>query len=124
MIKKILLLLSISILAFGADAKWQTNIPRGNDKPVVVMVEKQGCPWCKKMKENTFTNGKVLENLKDFHLVLIGIQRWNRMGFEQVTSVPTIFFLDNEKRVVKKAVGYWEAGDFLVDIKAAKDALK
>lgn len=122
--KKIILLLGFVSFLAASSIQWETNIPRGNEKPVVVMVEKQGCPWCKRMKSETFEDANIKASLKEFDLVRIELPRWNRMGFEQVQSVPTVFFLDKEKRVIKKVVGFWEAGDFAFDIKRVKAQLQ
>jgi thiol:disulfide interchange protein len=124
MVKKFAILACLGVFAFASQLNWQNNIPRGNEKPVMVLVEKESCPWCKRMKSQTLQDDKVVTALQKYDTVLISLERWNRMGFESVTSVPTVFFLDNEKRVVKKVVGFWEANDFLVDIRAADKKLQ
>jgi len=124
MVKKFVILACMGVFAFALELNWQSNIPRGNEKPVMVLVEKESCPWCKRMKSQTLRDDKVVTALQKYDTVLISLERWNRMGFESVTSVPTVFFLDNEKRVIKKVVGFWEANDFLVDIRAADKKLQ
>jgi len=120
MLRGIFLAILGATILFAGSMEFQNNIPRDNDKPVLVVVEKDGCPWCRKMKNETLQNKDVVKDLSDFHVVVMDQNRWNRLGFENVQSVPTMFFLDEEKRVVSKVLGFWDARDFQVDIRNAK----
>ena len=124
MIRILFLSLLSTLVLYAQQMQWEQNIPRGNDKPVVVLVEREGCPWCQKMKTQTFNDAMIIKELKDFAVVKMDQARWNRLGFETVRSVPSIFFLDNEKRVVKKVVGFWEPLDFKSDIVRVKAHLQ
>ncbi|MGM0534019.1 MAG: thioredoxin fold domain-containing protein [Campylobacterota bacterium] len=121
--KFILLLLTGSTLLFANSLQWQNTMPVKSDKPLMVFVEKSGCPWCQKMKNNTFKDDKVINALQAYTPVRMSIKRWNRLGFEQVNSVPAIFFFDRDKTQVHKTSGYWEPMDFLFDIKKASQKL-
>lgn len=122
---RILSLMLLGTLFLSAQQmQWEQNIPRGNDMPVVVMVEREGCPWCQKMKTQTFNDAMIIKELEGFAVVKMDQARWNRLGFETVQSVPTTFFLDHEKRVIKKVVGFWKAQDFKSDITRVKTNLQ
>lgn len=120
---KIALILLLPITLLLADS-FQTNIPRANDKPVLVLVEREGCPWCHRMKDETLQDPNIVQMLEGFHIVVMDQSRWNRLGFEQVQSVPTMFFLDEEKRVVNMVRGFWEPIDFRHDIRDTKALLE
>ena len=118
-----LAILSATVLMAGS-IEFLNTIPRSNDKPVLVVVERDGCPWCRKMKNETLQDKMVVQDLKNYFVVIMDQERWNRLGFEKVQSVPTMFFLDNEKRVLSKVVGFWDARDFRVDIRNANSKLQ
>lgn len=120
MVRGLFLAIIATSFLFAGSMQFQNSIPRDNDKPVLVVVERDGCPWCRKMKNETLQNEAVINDLNGFHVVVMDQAKWNRLGFENVQSVPTMFFLDNEKRVLLKSVGFWDAQDFRVDIRNAK----
>ena len=119
--KKSLFFLFVSVmLLFGAEPKWRSTlnealaVAKVQDRIVMVFVESSYCKWCKKMKNRTFVNPKVLKRLS--HLETFKVMRDDHktlQEFPYVRGVPTIFFVTPDKKIIGRIVGYVDAGDFL-----------
>ncbi len=123
MMRSLLLSLLLSLSAFGASLEWEDSLDDVIDAPAMVMIETAYCPWCKRMKFTTLRDEKVVKELAPFTAVRMYKSDWNRLQIDHVKMVPTVYFLDHNKKIIKKVVGFWEASDFLTDIKDVKEQL-
>jgi thioredoxin 1 len=75
------------------------------------------CGPCKMLKKNTFTNievGKFYNS--NFINVMVDGEKGEGITLAQkyaITAYPTLFFIDGNGKVVKKAMGYHNPQDFL-----------
>lgn len=110
-----LLMLSGSLLALD----WAQNLDKAfatgkkEHKNVMVLVEGEHCRWCKKMKGRTLTDEGIEERLKKY--VVVKVMREDKTAMAKlppIDGVPTIFFMDDDKRIIEKVVGYFNVEDF------------
>lgn len=116
--KKIIL----SVLVFSSSLwslTWSTDLTQAfstakkEHKLVMVMVESSFCRWCKKMKHRTLEDASVEKRLEKY--ILVKVMRDDAKAtavLPKVGGVPTIFFMDSEKKVIESVVGYFDVRDF------------
>ena len=82
-------------------------------KTVMVFVEGENCSWCRKMKGRTLTEDSVVDRLEKFVVVKVMREDPKSMAvLPQIQGVPTIFFMDSNKKVIESVVGYLRVRDF------------
>jgi thioredoxin-related protein len=102
----------------GADLHWERDLQSAFDKAaknnqtLMVMVVKDGCRWCAKMKEQTLKNDKIAARLQNYVLVRIDKNVVSSEHIPQVDFVPTIFFMTPQKEILESVTGYFNVGDF------------
>jgi thioredoxin-related protein len=80
----------------------------------MVMVEGEHCRWCKKMKGRTLTDDAVEKRLENFVVVKVMREDSNAMAkLPPIEGVPTIFFMESDKAIIEKVVGYFNVEDFI-----------
>jgi len=118
-------LLFTSLVLFGANAKdaafaldFETNYKtalqkaKKENKPLMLVVVQDPCPYCDNLVEETLSDAKVQKDLKDFVSVIIdkhGDFPKNLKG----TPVPMVYFID--PRIEKSTydnLGFLDAQDF------------
>ncbi|MEA2029783.1 MAG: thioredoxin family protein, partial [Campylobacterota bacterium] len=74
--KKILIvMLLMGSALFANEMKWEKDIAsafakaKQENKTVMIYVETNNCPWCRKMKHRTLANDSVFDKLKDYVVV-------------------------------------------------------
>jgi len=115
------LLLSIFILSgtllavdWVKDIDTALELAKKEHKNVMVMVEGEHCRWCKKMKGRTLTDDAVEKRLEKFVVVKVMREDGNAMAkLPPVEGVPTIFFMEDDKAIMEKVVGYFNVEDFI-----------
>jgi thioredoxin-related protein len=131
--KKIFVLLALlSTAIFANEMNWEKDIAtafakaKESNQTVMVYVETNNCPWCRKMKHRTLANDPVFEKLKNYVVVrtIKNSHEAQKYGLN-VTYVPTIFFFSPQEKLHIKTVGYYGVEDFLswlgdVEKKASK----
>lgn len=86
---------------------------KNENKTVMLMVEKEGCPYCKTMSDEVLIRPEVLELLNK-HFVASRAMLDDQNIPSKVTIVPTFLFVDPETSLVyKKVAGAWKAPDFV-----------
>ena len=99
---------------------WEKDMPsafskaKKEHKVVLVMAVSQGCKWCEKMKDETLSDKKVLDKLKNYILVMA--DRETKLEREQLPPfkhVPIIFFMNSKKEELDNLRGYFDKEDFL-----------
>ncbi|MFT7824238.1 MAG: thioredoxin family protein [Sulfurimonas sp.] len=91
---------------------------KAEKKNVMLMVEASYCKWCKKMKQETLADEKVKKRLENY--ILVKIFRCDNEAMmilpELHYPAPTTFFMTLEGEIIEKAIGFFEAADFITFI--------
>jgi len=108
-----------STTIFANELVWQKDIAtafekaKKENKIVMVMVEGKHCRWCKKMKYRTLSDDSVLKRLESYIVVKVMREDVNAVkDLPEINGVPTIFFMKENKKVLKSVVGYYDVFDF------------
>ena len=134
--KIILITLLLSFSLFGAridDFASQVKYFRDYDvaflkakqenKPLMLVIVKDDCAWCKKFERSTLANEKVKQKVLDFVPVIID-QKHEQDKFPKKYSAmlfPTVFFIDTKKdEQIFRFIGYVRKNDFLLILKDIK----
>ncbi|MGC9351150.1 MAG: thioredoxin family protein [Sulfurovum sp.] len=126
--RKILWVWAIALLfsgsLFGAELTWEKDTAtafakaKTEKKNVMLMVEASHCRWCKRMKRETLSDGEVKERLQNY--ILVKILRSDKEAMkilpESYYPAPTTFFMTPEGEIIEKAIGFFEAADFITYI--------
>lgn len=109
-----------STTLFAGELAWQKDITTAFEiaqkehKMVMVMVEGKHCRWCKKMKHRTLSDDSVAKRLESY--VVVKVMREDTEAVKdlpKIQGVPTIFFLKENKELVRRVVGYYDVFDFI-----------
>ena len=134
--KIILITLLLSFSLFGAkidDFASQVKYFRDYDtaflkakeenKPLMLVIVKDDCAWCKKFERSTLANEKVKQKVLDVVPVIID-QKHEKDKFPKKYSAmlfPTVYFIDTKKdKKIYKFIGYVRKNDFLNILKDIK----
>ena len=111
----------LSSTSFALELVWEKDAPTAfakakvENKNVVLIVEAKYCKWCKKLKATTLADERVIKRLQNY--VLVKIRRCDKKAMsimpESYYPAPSTFFMTPEKEIIEKAIGYFEADDFL-----------
>ena len=106
---KVLLLLLLSL-----DMLFATYIS-DEKKLLMIVVEKQNCPWCHKLDKEVFSNPQVLAKLKKrFFITNITIESGNLPLFVHPKYFPTTFvYTQDGTELIDSLVGYRTKEKFL-----------
>ena len=137
--KKILLLLVFVLLIFSVgwrndtqkesldEIRWGNNLDSAlnlasnSNKIIMIDFMAEWCPPCKKMDKETFSNKSVIQKLTEFILVRIDIDKQQNIAKKYNGNarkyggigVPNILFLDRERNIVHRIVGFHNAGQLI-----------
>ena len=135
--KKILLILLISTLSLFAlgeeihDFKYETSYymarkhAKEQNKILLIMIHKVGCPNCAYMKDIVFEREKVLNYLNENYVTLLLNSKGHYYPKRFISPrSPTFFFLNakNEKELRPRKVGGSRPEKFLKELTAVKEA--
>ena len=81
----------------------------------------QWCPPCKKMDQETFSDQNVIEKLNEFVLLKIDVDKQQDVAKKYNGNarkyggmgIPNILFLDKEKNIVHRIVGFHDADQLI-----------
>ena len=129
MYKIILGILLVSTTVFSLD--WIKDLDtafsmaKKEHKTVMVFVEGKNCSWCRKMKGRTLTEDSVVKRLEKFVVVKVMREDPNAMAtLPQIKGVPTIFFMNSNKKVLESVIGYSRVRDFISTIDTVEKMAK
>lgn len=115
------ILLTVTVLF--ADIHWQKDLSsafkkaKQEQKTVMVLVTGKHCRWCKKMKYRTLRNKKVKKRLAPYIVVEVKNEDSRALKtLPKVESVPRIFFLTADKKLIASVRGYYNTDDFIAFI--------
>jgi thioredoxin-related protein len=126
--RKIIAVWAIALLftgsLFGGELIWEKDTAtafakaKAEKKNVMLMVEAIHCRWCKKMKQETLSDKEVQKRLQSYILVKILRSDEEAMKIlpESYYPAPTTFFMTSDGEIIEKAIGYFEAEDFITYI--------
>ncbi len=89
-------------------------------KMMMLVLVRDGCPWCKRLENDTLSDSFITDETKNFVNVLI--DRTAKMpDYYRTPIVPVVYFIDpNTQESVFETAGYRDVGEFLDDIEHAK----
>jgi len=130
-LKKLFIVLLLFSVWLFADIHWQKDIPTAIDlakkenKTIMVFVEGENCRWCKKMKYRTLSDEKVEQRLQSF--IAVKVMRENKEAVKNlpaIQGVPTIFFINTDKKLLQDVIGYFDVDDFISYIDSVEKKVK
>ena len=104
-----------------ADINWQPyskNVftkAKQEHKLVLIFGKAEWCPWCRKMKDNTYSDSAVV-SLVNKHFIPVRVDIDNDAGLASnydITVVPKTIILDENARTVDSLTGYIDSGAML-----------
>jgi len=117
--KKIILIMSLLVSTLFADIRWVDmfdayDVAKSENKIVMIMLSREGCPGCEYMTDIVFENSDVMKKFnKSFIAVHLDIQTDFIPDYLNYFATPTLYFLTDEKKVLKKLVGAQKIKQFL-----------
>ena len=122
-------LLFITCSLFAQELTWNhhmaeaVKLSKDSNKPIMMMYSAVWCGECDKMKKKVFQNDAINKRLKDdFVLLSFDVEQdMERLpeGFS-FRGVPTFFFMNSNKKLLKKVEGSCTKDSFLGKLKAVK----
>ena len=86
---------------------------KAENKPILVIMTKEHCRWCKRLETRTLEDETIKERLSDKFINLVLVRESSEFpGFLKARIFPTSFFLTKEERVIHKMPGFWKVDDF------------
>ena len=82
--------------------------------PIVLYFRSDTCPWCDKMREETFNNPSVskLLNSEFIPLKVYSTMEPQLVNALRVTAFPTVYFADSDGKILGNVTGYQKASQF------------
>lgn len=116
---------------FGAEVKWEKDLASAversvkEQKPLMVLVTKNGCRWCDVLKQNTLKNPKVVAVLNRDFVSYEGIVDNNTVPPALMTQgTPATWFIKGKTPMFEPVMGAVESEDFLKALDIVKQEYK
>lgn len=116
---------------FGAEVKWEKDLASAversikEQKPLMVLVTKNGCRWCDVLKQNTLKNPKVVAVLNRDFISYEGIVDNNTVPPALMTQgTPATWFIKGKTPMFEPVMGAVESEDFLKALDIVKQEYK
>lgn len=130
--KKLLLsLLMVGVSLFSAEVKWEKELSAAveraqkEQKPLMVLVTKNGCRWCDVMKQNTLKNAKVVAILNRDFVAYEGNVDMNTVPPALMTQgTPATWFIKGKTPMFEPVMGAVESEDYLKALEIVKQEYK
>lgn len=130
--KKLLLsLLVVGVSLFSAEVKWEKELSAAveraqkEQKPLMVLVTKNGCRWCDVMKQNTLKNAKVVAILNRDFVAYEGNVDMNTVPPALMTQgTPATWFIKGKTPMFEPVMGAVESEDYLKALEIVKQEYK
>ncbi len=124
---KIFLMISLALTSLFAEIDWMkyskaVEKAKKENKFVMIMLSKEGCPACEYMENVVFENEDVLDEFnKDFIGVHLDIHNDYVPGEFSYIGTPTFHFINKNERRIDRIDGGANAKEFLDKIKEVKN---
>lgn len=80
---------------------------KNQQKSLFILFKKKRCPWCVKLKENTFQDEKLAELLNSEFVVVILDKNKDKFPSQyDATRVPVVYMANSNEKVFVKKLGY------------------
>jgi len=119
-----ILLLSSTLfsLEWVKDLDTAFTLAKKEHKDVMVLVEGETCRWCKKFKHRTLTDETIEKRLEKFILVKVMREDASVMSIlPPVEGVPTVFFMTENRVLLKDILGYRNVRKFTLCIDSVEN---
>lgn len=128
--KRIFISLMLLFTSIFADVKYTNifdayEIAEAQNKPVLLMLSKKGCPGCEYMLDVVYKNPEVVEYINK-HFVAVDIDVYEEGAPEglEYFGTPTFYFLDKDENVLKRVNGGQKVDEFLQTLKGVAQSSK
>jgi len=93
------------------------------NKPLLMLVGQEGCPWCRKFEIKTLTNKNIDNKVQENFVPLTVLRYKERDSFPKkfhTKGVPTVLFIDpQEEKVFYKSFGYKSKREYKIELDKA-----
>ena len=126
--KKLILILLLTFGAYASEVSWFHSYPaavkaaKSEHKPLLLFMNKPGCGSCAYMKENVFTDEKIIDYLAENYIaVSLDIHTNDAPKEFQVQVTPVFHYINSDgKKLRETLVGGKTAPFFLKLLKQAE----
>jgi len=114
--KRLFLLIIFSIFVYAENINWLYSVKDGLqkskelDRPLMIYVKGEHCPWCKKMEEDIFGD-KDMAKVLNQKFVLVKLDKRSKdveTYFPDVYITPTTFFIGYNKKPLYRIDGFMD----------------
>ena len=135
----LLLLFTLSLFAsnvdkyakeMGFERDYKTAIAKAKvaNKPLMMILGSDYCPWCRKFERKTLSSTLVKNYLDKEMITLVVDKKYDKQSFPkefQTRITPRIFFINpSEEKSFFQTVGYVKKTEFLQELKGIKKLYK
>jgi|GEM_PF-3786511 len=113
MFQKLFVFVFFAAALFANTGTYYNNLDEIQGEKTFVLVEEDYCPWCKRFKQTVLNDETVKEALAPYKIAVLMKDRWNKEGLSHVRLVPTMFFLDKNKKILLRQDGFVDKAEFL-----------
>lgn len=121
--KKTIILISLLFTTLFADIKWVDmfdayDTAKSENKVVMVMLSREGCPGCEYMTDVVFQNKEVMNIFnKNFLGVHLDIHHDFIPDKFTYFATPTFYFVNSNEKILKSFVGAKKSKEFIEILK-------
>ena len=134
--KKLLLFIFLSISAIGLeidtfashmgylrDFDTAKAYAKKQNKPLMILVGTDYCPWCRKFERKTLESSKIAKSIKENFVALIIDKNLDKGKYPKKYSskmTPAVFFINpNNDETIEQTLGYVKKKDFIKYLQSA-----
>ncbi len=118
--KKIILLLILSVGIFAAEIVWNTTYDaalakaKKESKPLMVLITSEQCRWCRKLESTTLQDQEIIARINTkFQAVSVTRDKSIYPKNLSAKMVPMSYFIDPANgKVIYSIPGYWDSEDY------------
>lgn len=131
MIKIVFITLFSALSLWGVDVKWEKELSVAveravkEQKPLMVLVTKNGCRWCDVLKEKTLKEPKIVGILNRDFVAYEGVVDAGTVPQSLMTrGTPATWFIKGKTPMFEPIMGAVESDDFLKALDIVKQEYK
>lgn len=131
MVKIVFIALLSALSLLGADLKWEKELSVAveraakEQKPLMVLVTKNGCRWCDVLKEKTLKEPKIVGILNRDFVAYEGVVDAGTVPQSLMTrGTPATWFIKGKSPMFEPIMGAVESDDFLKALDIVKQEYK
>jgi len=115
-------------MGFERDYKTALAKAQKDNKPLMMILGADYCPWCRKFERKTLSSKKVLAFMREEVITLIVDKRYDIESFPKkfrTSFTPKVFFINPQtNKSFYQTVGYVKKKDFLEELENMNDFYK